>query len=53
MTVQLIRDAGYAPVSAGELDQARALENQLGLLFAISKAGLGPFFYRVAQPGQL
>lgn len=53
VTEQLIRDAGFAPVSAGALDQARALEDQLGLLFAISNAGLGPFFYRLAKPGQL
>jgi 8-hydroxy-5-deazaflavin:NADPH oxidoreductase len=53
VTEQLIRDAGYDPVSTGALDQARALEDQLGLLFAISNAGLGPFFYRVARPGQL
>jgi predicted dinucleotide-binding enzyme len=52
-TEQLIRDAGYEPIYVGGLDQARALEDQLGLLFAIMQAGLGPFFYRFAKPGGL
>jgi 8-hydroxy-5-deazaflavin:NADPH oxidoreductase len=52
-TEQLIRDAGYDPVSVGGLEQARALEDHLGLLFAINQAGLGPFFYRIAKPGEL
>jgi 8-hydroxy-5-deazaflavin:NADPH oxidoreductase len=49
VTEQLIRDAGYEPIFAGGLDQARTLENQLGLFFAISEAGLGPFFYRYSN----
>jgi predicted dinucleotide-binding enzyme len=53
VTEQLIRDAGYEPVSAGGLDQARALEDHLGLFFAISQNGLGPCFYRYARPGEL
>jgi len=53
VTEQLIRDAGYDPVSAGGLDQARALEDHLGLVFAINQAGLGQFFYRMAGPGEL
>ncbi len=53
VTEQLIRDAGYEPVCVGGLDQARALEDHLGLVFAISQAGLGPFFYRIAKPGDL
>ena len=53
VTEQLIRDAGFDPVSAGGLDQARALEDHLGLLFAISQAGLGSVFYRIAKPGEL
>ena len=53
MTEQLIRDAGYDPVYVGGLEQARALEDHLGLMFAISQAGLGPFFYRYAKPGEL
>jgi hypothetical protein len=32
---------------------ARTLEDHLGLLFAVNQAGLGPFFYRYAKPGEL
>jgi predicted dinucleotide-binding enzyme len=53
VTEQLIRDAGYDPVSAGGLDQARALEDYVGLFGAIAQAGLGPCFYRYARPGEL
>jgi hypothetical protein len=53
VTEQLIRDAGYEPVDAGGLDHARMLEDHLALLFAVSQAGLGPFFYRYASPGEL
>jgi 8-hydroxy-5-deazaflavin:NADPH oxidoreductase len=53
VTEQLSRDAGYDPVYAGGLDQARLLEDSLALLFAINQAGLGPFFYRIAKPGDL
>ena len=53
LTEQLIRDAGFEPVYAGGLEQARALEDHLGLMFAINQAGLGPFFYRYAPPGEL
>jgi 8-hydroxy-5-deazaflavin:NADPH oxidoreductase len=52
-TEQLIRDAGYDPVDAGGLEQARMLEDHLALLFAVNQAGLGPFFYRIARPGEL
>jgi predicted dinucleotide-binding enzyme len=52
-TEQLIRDAGYDPVSVGGLDRARMLEEALGLLFAANQAGLGAFFYRFAKPGEL
>lgn len=48
VTEQLIRDAGYDPVYAGGLDKARLLEDHLPLVFAVSQAGLGPFFYRYA-----
>lgn len=50
---QLIRDAGYDPVFVGGLEQARALEDHLGLVFAMMQAGHGPFFYRYAKPGEL
>ncbi len=52
-TEQLIRDAGYDPVSAGGLEQARALEDHVALVFAVNQAGLGAFFYRIAKPGDL
>jgi predicted dinucleotide-binding enzyme len=52
-TEQLIRDAGYEPVYVGGLDKARLLEDHLQLVFAINQAGLGPFFYRYAKPGDL
>jgi len=53
VTEQLSRDAGYEPVYAGGLDKARLLEDHLELLFAVNQAGLGPFFYRYAKPGEL
>ena len=53
VTEQLIRDAGYDPVSAGGLENARMLEDALGFIFAINQAGLGQFFYRMAKPGEL
>jgi predicted dinucleotide-binding enzyme len=53
VTEQLSRDAGYDPVYAGGLENARLLEDSLALLFAINRSGLGPFFYRIAKPGEL
>lgn len=53
VTEQLIRDAGYEPVSAGELASARAVEDFLGIIFAVSQAGTGPFVYRFAPPEAL
>lgn len=50
---QLIRDAGYDPVRVGGLEHARALEDHLGLLFAVSQELGGPIFYRYARPGEL
>ena len=50
---QLSRDAGYEPVYAGGLDKARLLEEHLALMFAVSQAGLGRHFYRLAKPGDL
>jgi len=52
-TEQLNRDAGYDPVSVGDLDKARLMEDSLALIFAVSQAGLGPYFYRFAKPGEL
>jgi predicted dinucleotide-binding enzyme len=49
---QLNRDAGYEPVYAGGLENARAQEDFLGLVAAI-RQNLGPFFYRMAPPDQL
>lgn len=53
VTEQLIRDAGYEPVYAGGLENARLLEEHLALMFAIRQAGLGPYFYRMTPPGEL
>jgi 8-hydroxy-5-deazaflavin:NADPH oxidoreductase len=53
VTEQLIRDAGYEPAHAGGLDRARALEDHIGLMSALNRGGLGPFFYRYAKPGEL
>ena len=50
---QLTRDAGYDPVYAGGLENARAQEDMLGIIFAINQNGLGPFFYRMAAPDEL
>ena len=51
---RLIRDAGYDPVLVGGLEQARALEDHLSaVMFPALQAGLGPFFYRYAKPGEL
>jgi predicted dinucleotide-binding enzyme len=53
VTEQLSRDAGYEPVSAGGLENARLLEDHLLLMNAINNGGLGRFFYRDAKPGEL
>jgi len=50
---QLNRDAGYEPVYAGPLENAKAMEDFLGLMFAINQGGMGPFVYRMAPPDQL
>jgi len=52
VTEQLIRDAGFEPVSAGGLENARAVEDFLGIIFAVA-AQSGPFFYRFAPPDKL
>jgi 8-hydroxy-5-deazaflavin:NADPH oxidoreductase len=49
LTEQLIRDAGYEPVSVGGIENARALEDFVtGVLSKI-----GRVFYRFAPPGEL
>jgi predicted dinucleotide-binding enzyme len=50
---QLIRDAGYDPVFIGGLENARLLEDQMALIGAINRSGLGRFYYRYAAPGDL
>jgi 8-hydroxy-5-deazaflavin:NADPH oxidoreductase len=52
VTERLIRDAGYEPVSAGGLENARAVEDFLGVLFAVAGQS-GQFFYRFAPPERL
>jgi predicted dinucleotide-binding enzyme len=52
-TEQLSRDAGFDPVYTGGLENARLLEDQMSLISAITRAGLGPHFYRIAAPGDL
>jgi predicted dinucleotide-binding enzyme len=46
VTEALIRDAGYDPVYAGDLGNARAVEDFLGVIFAVA-GQRGPFFYRI------
>jgi predicted dinucleotide-binding enzyme len=46
---QLSRDAGYEPLYAGTLENARAQEDFLQLSGAISQ-NIGRFFYRFAPP---
>lgn len=53
MAEQLSRDAGFDPVYAGGLKQARALEDAVGLFCAIPGAGGGPHFHWFAKPGEL
>ena len=50
-TEQLIRDAGYDPIYAGELENAGAQEQMIKLVFAIAQSG--PVFYRFAPPDEL
>jgi predicted dinucleotide-binding enzyme len=50
---ELNRDAGYEPVHAGGLENARAQEGALRLWFAINQGGLGPFLYRMAPADEL
>jgi predicted dinucleotide-binding enzyme len=48
-TEQLIRDAGYDPVSLGGLENARALEDFVPGVFG----KIGRVFYRFAAPGEI
>jgi predicted dinucleotide-binding enzyme len=52
VTEQLIVDAGFDPVYLGDLERARMLEDHLQLVQAVAAGGLGPFYYRMAAPGQ-
>jgi predicted dinucleotide-binding enzyme len=49
VTEQLIRDAGYEPVSVGGLENARALEDFVPGVFG----NIGQVFYRFAPAGEL
>ena len=51
VTEQLTRDAGFEPVYAGGLENARMLEDHLALESAVAGGGLGRFFYRFQAPG--
>lgn len=53
VTEQLIRDAGYDPVSIGGLEHARTLEDSTEFFRLIRYAGLGMYFQRFAKPGEL
>ena len=46
VTEILITDAGYEPAYAGVLTNARAVEDFVGVLFAVAWQR-GPFFYRI------
>jgi predicted dinucleotide-binding enzyme len=50
---RLIRDAGYEPLYAGGLENARLQEDFLSLFFAIIQSGAGQVFYRFAPPDEL
>jgi 8-hydroxy-5-deazaflavin:NADPH oxidoreductase len=51
---QLTRDAGYEPVYAGGLENARALEDfVVGVMLPVLMAGRGPFFYRIGGAEEL
>ena len=49
---QLNRDAGYEPLHAGPLENARAQEDFLALFVGILQE-IGPFFDRMAAPAEL
>jgi hypothetical protein len=49
VTEQLIRDAGFEPVYAGELDNARIVEDHIAYTMMLARSELGPHFYRLAR----
>jgi 8-hydroxy-5-deazaflavin:NADPH oxidoreductase len=53
VTEQLIRDAGFEPVYAGDLDNARTLEDHIAYSMMLARSEIGPHFYRLARPGEL
>ena len=53
MAEQLSRDAGFDPVPVGGLENARTLEDAVGLFGAIRRARGSPHFHRFAKPGEL
>jgi len=53
VTERLIEDAGYEPIHAGGLDNAAMQESFIGLIFAINRAGMGQFVYRMAPPEEI
>ncbi len=52
VTEALIRAAGFEPVSAGGLENARGVEDFIAVIFAVAGHS-GPFFYRIAPPDKL
>jgi predicted dinucleotide-binding enzyme len=53
ITEQLIRDAGYDPVFLGGLEAAPLVEDYYLLIGRAVANQVGPYFYRMAAPGQL
>ena len=52
VTETLIREAGFEPMFAGGLENARAVEDFIGVIFAVAGQS-GPFFYRIAPADKL
>jgi predicted dinucleotide-binding enzyme len=52
-TEKLIRDAGFEPVYAGDLDNARTLEDHIAYTTMLARSEIGPHFYLLARPGAL
>ncbi len=50
---RLNRDAGYEPIHVGGLENAALQEGAVGLWFAITQSGMGPFFYRMGPPDRI